>query len=220
MPQELTDDAEITIHLEVKEVSSVDGSQRTMEYDVKKKLNTIINEWKPNKQYTYVISTPQEVELEVTDEVAFEGGYPVKKNLSITNTGLSDTYVRVYLTGAWYVDYVDKNGQEKKILVSDWDNDGEDEDDGEFIWPSAGEPTQSGPNDNNWMVGSDGYYYYIKKVSPGETIEQLFDKYTLTAPAPMANAYLELSVVVQAVYPIDAPAVWPEDILSAIPEFK
>lgn len=211
LPQELTDEAQITIHLEVNATSSLDGSSRTMEYDVTKKLNTIIDEWMPNKQYTYVISTPQEVDIEVTDEVVFEDGYPVKKNLSITNIGLSDAYVRVHITGAWYVNHVDKNGQQQKILVSDWDNDGEDVDDGEFVWPN-GIPNLNSPNANNWMLGSDGYYYYIKKAASGDTIEQLFDKYILKAQAPMAKAYLDLTVVVQAVYPLDAPTVWPSEI--------
>ena len=216
LPQELTDEAQITIHLEVNATSSSDGSSRTMEYDVTKKLNTIIDEWMPNKQYTYVISTPQEVDLEVTDEVVFEDGYPVKKNLSITNIGLSDAYVRVHLTGAWYVNHVE-NGQEKKILVSDWDNDGEDVDDGEFVWPN-GEPKLNSPNANNWILGSDGYYYYLEKAASGDTIEQLFDKYILKAQAPMAKAYLDLTVVVQAVYPPDARTVWPSEILQLLDE--
>ena len=216
LPQELTDEAQIKIHLEVNATSSLDGSSRTMEYYVTKKLNTIIDEWMPNKQYTYVISTPQEVDLEVTDEVVFEDGYPVKKNLSITNIGLSDAYVRVHLTGAWYVNHVE-NGQEKKILVSDWDNDGEDVDDGEFVWPN-GIPNLNSPNANNWMLGSDGYYYYIKKAASGETIEQLFDKYILKAQAPMAKAYLDLTVVVQAVYPPDAKTVWPSEIQEFLPQ--
>lgn len=193
MPQTLSDAAEIKI---VVEFTLGDGTTKR-EYTLTKKLKAFLEAWASGKQYTYVISTPHEVEVTVEDEVVMEGSFPVKKNLTITNTGLADAYLRVAISGAWVVDEKDSSGNDVQIIVSDWKDT-----DGEFTW-SASQPVTGTTNTNNWRLGPDGFYYYMDMLSPGEAAKSLFDTYKLTASAPMPGAYLELSILAQAVYHSD-----------------
>ena len=202
IPQQMPESAKIEVVVEATIKNEVKN------FTLSKNLKEFITEWKQDKQYTIVISTPHEVEVEVTDNVEYEGDYPVKKNLVIKNTGLTEAYIRVAVTGAWMVDD-NTSGTEKKLTVSDWK-----ETDGEFTWPSAGMPTTDSKNSNNWRLGPDGYYYYMMKTSPGQVLGTLFESYKLTAPSPMLGAYLELSILAQAFYVTDAEYVFPTEIFN------
>ena len=214
LPQELSDAAKIEIKVEVKVYDSdEDGNltlNRTTEYTLTKQLNKFLESWNPNKQYTYTISTPHEVEVEITDKVEYEGSYPVKKDLKIKNTGLADAYIRVTLYGAWVVDEI-VDGQTSQLIVSDWKTE-----DGEFTWTDAGEPQVGVVNNNQWTIGEDGYYYYLNKTVPGETIPSPFESYKLTASPPVSGAYLELYVLAQAVYYEDVTYLFPSSLYTSI----
>lgn len=217
MPQNLSDDAtiEITMSVESDNPYYIEGSEdeatkdgkRTNNYTLSKKLKEFTNVWYPNKTYTYVISTPEEVKVEVSDEVVLEGDYPVKQNLKITNVGLSPCYIRVAMIGSWILED-EINGEVKKLIVADWNPTG----DGEFVW-NGNEPAIGSTNANNWRKGEDGYYYYMKEVQRGETLNSLFNKYTLKANPPMVDAYLDLEIVVQAVSYMDVFTAWPEQFV-------
>ena len=214
LPQALADDAIIEIQVEVTTAGSETMRAITRKYVLTKKLKAFIAEWQPNKRYTYTISTPHEVEVKVTDEVDTTGEYPVKKNLVIMNTGLADAYIRISLDGAWMVDD-NTSGTLKQLMVSEWKNTGiDDTDDGTFSWPSAGQPLELETNSNNWRLGPDGYYYYMKKTVPGEQLLPLFDTYTLTAKAPILGAYLEFNVLAQAFYVDDIKDAFPSVIFD------
>ena len=203
MPQTLGDDVTIQINISVtSDDATVSNTTREHQYSISKKLNNFTTEWKSGKQYTYVISTPEEVDVEVNDEIEYVGGNPVKKNLEIKNTGLADACIRVSLVGAWYVD---NNGQH--LVVGEW----KPNEDGSFDWGVA-EPNTTSTNSRSWRKDANGFYYYMKKVSPGKTIDALFDSYTLTGKGPMANSYLELAIAVQAIHIDDAYLVWPEEL--------
>lgn len=227
MPQQLREDAEIVITMSVtsdnplydadKEISDTNQKTRTSEpYTLRVNLNNLHegNPWKPNKKYTYVVSTPEEVKVEVTDEIVYQGDNPVKQNVEIKNTGLSAAWIRVAIVGAWMVDNKDDEGNIQQLIVAEWKTDGE-KPDGKFTWPSD-EPKTATPNANHWLKGNDGYYYYMQEVPRGKTLEKLFTSYELTANAPMANAYLELSIMAQAVLPADRDHIWPEEIVGKI----
>jgi hypothetical protein len=203
LPQELAEDAK----LEIKVVVPVPNSDpaQTREYTLTKNLKTL-GSWAPNKQYTYTITTPQEVAVTVTDKVETIGGYPVKSDLKITNTGLSDAYIRVAIVGAWMVNDIDENNKQRQVMVADW----KPEEDGDFIWSGGVEPKVGVKNSSKWTRDSNGYYYYTDPLRPGKDAPALFDSYTLTATAPMVGAYLELQILVQAVHLVDRDKMFPQ----------
>ena len=199
MPQELPVNATIEIVLKTTRET----------YTLTQTLKQFVATWKPNKKYTYVISSPEDVEIEVTDEVVYEGTNPVKQNLEIKNVGLSEAYIRVAMVGNWVVpknpaatisdEPTDVNDQTQVEIRDSWkDTDGEFE----------GLAIENLKQGDHWHKDPDGYYYYMKPVARGEVISGPFTKYTLTASAPEAGAYLELIVAVQAVYPADAPLMY------------
>lgn len=151
----------------------------------------------------------------MTDEVVMDGIYPVKQNLQIKNTGIADAYVRVAITGSWVVDHATAQGTAKHLIIADWKNSGDPTDDGVFTWASS-QPTKETTNSNLWRLGPDGYYYYMKKTVPGETLKPLFESYKLTASAPMSGAYLNLSILAQGVLDIHADDLFPADIKVAL----
>ena len=205
IPQTITDASQIQITV------SFDGRKHT----ITKQLNQLTQKWLPGKLYTFKISSPDEVKIEVDDKVENDSdGCPVKKDLQIKNAGLTYAYIRVAIAGSWVVDHVN-NGVTSQLIVENWKyTDNPTTDDGEFTWP-AGKPTV-GTTINNWRLGTDGYYYYMKKVAPGETIEPLFDTYKLTAKAPISGAYLELSILAQGVLCEHAELLYPAEILNAL----
>ena len=213
LPQAFAEDSEICIDI------NVDGRS----YPLSKSIKAILGDkasWQEGKQYTFVISTPEEVKVEIDDEVVYEGNYPVKQNLSIKNMGLGDIYIRVALTGSWLVDKI-IGGKEVQATVDSWDK----EIDGIFDW-GAEKPQIGSANSLGWQLGSDGYYYYVGTlkseypkgiVKPGDELPKLFEKYTLTSSGSMPDSYLELAVVAQGVlFSEDLKDVFPDDILSVL----
>lgn len=178
-------------------------------YTIERSLKMMAQAWLPGKLYTFKISSPREVQLEVTDEVVMDGIYPVKRNLQIKNVGIADAYIRVAIAGSWVVDNI-TNSTTSQLIISDWKPS-----DGEFTWP-AEEPVIGQTNANHWRLGSDGYYYYMKKTSPGETLAPLFTSYKLTANSPMSGAYLELSILTQGVLVEQTQELFPADIFQLL----
>ena len=205
IPQTIADDTRLII------VISFEGRK----YTIDKQLKLMTPKWNPGKLYTFRISSPQEVEVQVTDEVVMDGIYPVKQNLQIKNTGIADAYVRVAITGSWVVDHATAQGTANHLIIADWKNSGDPTDDGVFNWASS-QPTKETTNSNLWRLGSDGYYYYMKKTVPGETLKPLFESYKLTASAPMSGAYLNLSILAQGVLDVHAVDLFPAEIKAAL----
>lgn len=197
-----THKAKIEVNLKLTSTSPTNGNPRTKEYPLSKDLEAFGTSWEPDKKYTYVITTPEEVEVKVDDEV--NGN--IKSGLKIQNTGLADAYIRVAIFGSWVV-----QKEEEKVFFAVWS----EEEDGKFSWGATGSKPTTTETKNNWRLGEDGYYYYMKKVERNETLQPLFSTYTLTADAPTADAYLELSIMAQAVSEEDYGLVWPEDIKNA-----
>lgn len=194
MPQQLTDQAEIEINLEVKSKDPNGGAERTNEYTCSLPLNNFTKQWAPGKKYTYVITTPQEVEVSVDDVV--DGA--VKSNLVIKNTGLATAYIRVAIVGSWVIPN-DTADLDDDVVVADWS-----ESDGEF----------AGFNSTEWVRLDDGYYYHMAPVKKGESAAPLFESYKLKN-SPVAGAELDLTIVAQAVLASDVSFAWPQFAAAA-----
>lgn len=181
---------------------SIDGRP----YVLSKPIKGISAEWEADRRYVYVISIPEDVDIEIEDEVSGAE----KKNLVMTNKGFADSYIRAAVVGYWIVEDGDNS-----YVVSDWK-----ETDGEFVRGSGW--------DSYWKLHTDGFYYYKYPLKNGETpTVPLFDTYTLTAESPVVNAQLQLSVMVQSVVAtVLGNGSWPWEVnkgdnwFSATPESK
>ena len=206
VPQGFSNDARIHIYFKVED----------RDYYFNRTLKSIMgsSSWKADMIYTYTISLPEEVKVEVSDNVDGK----VKSGLQIINTGLADACYRVAIMGSWVVESdvtIDGITKTERLIVADWK-----ENEGTFNWgASAG--MSSTQTSNNWRKGTDGYYYYMQPVSRGEELNALFETYTLTASPPMPGAYLELSILAEAAYwksedVNDVSVAWPEDMYNAL----
>lgn len=191
MPQSFTDDiAKINLSLQFPEdiaIAIEPDETYPKIYSISEPLSKFLTTteaaiWEQGKSYTYKISTPQEVKVEINED--FTAGSNIKENVFFTNTGLAPINVRAALVGYWVVKRT-IDGNEKDVIVHMWDP----EDDGVF----------EGLPGTNWQKGKDGYYYYLQVLpTRGSTTEKLFTKYTLTATPPVVGAELILHVCVQA----------------------
>ncbi len=165
---------------------SVDG----VEYTLSKPIKDITDEWVADKKYVYSISIPEEVDIDITDDV----NGAVKDNLKMTNKGLAYSYIRSAVIGYW----IFESGSDEYI-VADWK-----ETDGEFVYGA-------GWNEHWKLNEDDGFYYYKYQLAPGQLpAVPLFESYTVTAVSPVANAKLQLNVMVQAVIASELGKVsWP-----------
>ena len=143
LPQQFTtDDPKIEVKLTID----------TREYTLTKSLKSILGEnasWQEGKKYTFVITTPEEIKVEVDD--ALSSDTRIKSDLEITNTGLAPIYARATIVGNWVVENTDKNGDTQYHIVAGWKTT-----DGIFDWGTGGEPTTSTAI-RNWQKGNDGY---------------------------------------------------------------
>lgn len=192
IPQEFDEDAVVQINIKVF----------GRPYTIEKKMSEIHESWDPNKKYVYVISTPEEVDVEITDDVTDDN--MTKQNLRIQNTGLSDAYIRVSVTGEWKRI---QNGIQ--VIVAGWNSGnaftgGTDHGDGIFTGLDI---------DENWFYNTeDDFFYHRNIVKINDLASTLFESYTLNDVPPFADAYLELSIIVQAIKTPES--FWPESAVQ------
>lgn len=135
------------------------------------------NTFKPSKVSCAVVEnggTP------VTGSVTDTGN--VKENVQIKNTGDTDAYIRV-------------------AVVVNWASA-----DGSCVWaqkPADDDYTITYNLSNGWFNGGDGFYYYSKAVSPGESTSVLIDKAKQLLAAPKGTDgtqyYLSIEIVASAI---------------------
>ena len=197
MPQSFTDDeAKINLSLQFPEGIALEpGKTYPKTYSISEPMSKFLTTtdaaiWEQGKSYTYKISTPQEVEVEINED--FTAGSNIKENVFFTNTGLAPINVRAALVGYWVVKRT-IGGNEEDVIVHMWDP----ENDGVF----------EGLPGTNWQKGKNGYYYYMQVLpTKGSTTELLFSKYTLTTTPPVVGAELILNICVQAsITDVDKP---------------
>lgn len=158
---------------------------------------------------------------------AFKGSW--KDEVTITNTGNTDAYIRAAIVGQWRD--TESNKQDDIIfgfrdeinnlyIVESWYQDqfgpNAQHKHGEFVGlagykdsSNATGANNSGGNPfNGWTLCTDGFYYYTTAVEPGGTTTDLFKSYTLKqAPTPTAESailpisriYFTLEIATQAI---------------------
>ncbi|MBR4479525.1 MAG: hypothetical protein IKO88_05920 [Bacteroidales bacterium] len=158
--------------------------------------------------------TTQEVIDSVTGDTAEVDSYygSTKTNVTITNTGNTDAYIRAAIIGQWldadgnpvfgFTDYT-----HEIALVDSWYQDQfvtKKHEHGEFEGLVGYDSNYSG----DWVLGEDGYYYYTQIVPAGQSIpstDPLFTKYTVKeCPAvsiagAIKNVYFVLEIATQAI---------------------
>lgn len=179
IPQTLGDAAKLILSF------SISGQ----EYSLEKSFKEIIAAWEADKKYVFTIGLPDEIEVEVEDQVVGA----VKQDVTITNTGSSPGYVRAAIIGYW----VNNKGD----VTMPWL-----ESDGEFDWGNEW--------NQYWKKGSDGFYYYLHPVpAKTATAYPLFDTYTLNTSTNIGTNHafltLELNIAVQIIMEKDKD-LWPE----------
>ena len=153
--------------------------------------------WLAGKYYTYKL-TYNGIEISVDDNV--DGN--VKDSVVIKSTAASTVkcYIRALIIGNWHQNLGTTSEPVPGAVMAPWSLS-----DGTFV----GLPTTVGTAVNNWVLGADGYYYYVYPVYPDTetgtdakgqgTPDKLFTSYTAPEDAPVAGTYLNLSIVAQAV---------------------
>lgn len=229
IPQTISDKVTLTIKYTVNE----QDYEWTVDFGKVIKLKTGSNiTWNAGELRTYTIKI-DDVNVMIEDNVDIVGPKDVtvtptsgdpfiyksyegssKSNVSISNTGNTDAYIRAALIGQW----LDENGDpvfgftdytaQQVVLVDSWYQDqfvNKTFKHGKFEGLVGYDSNYSG----NWVYDStDGYYYYTQVVPAGESIpsnDPLFTKYTVgEAPAvavagQVKNIYFVLEVATQAI---------------------
>ena len=152
--------------------------------------------WEAGKYYKYRL-TYNGLEISIDDEV--EGNE--KKNVEIRSTANSTVkcYIRALIIGNWHQNLGTESDPVPGDIMAPWSIDNN-----AFTDPAL--PADVGEvSASNWVLGSDGFYYYKYPVYPDtetggeEEPDKLFGTYTAPATAPVEGTYLNLSIVAQAV---------------------
>ena len=172
----------------------------------------------PNTILTTIDGT-KEIKDKNGNTVLYTAYGGTKSDVTITNTGNTDAYIRAALIGQW----LDENGNPvfgftdytagRVELVDSWYQD-------QFVThngyhgyfvdlPGYQNTKQDSSFDNplnNWYLNSDGYYYYKEIVPAGEPVpDDLFTSYTVSkSPAVLVagavkNVYFRLEISTQAI---------------------
>lgn len=200
IPQPMTEDVTLTIKYTYGSDTEQEG---ILEFG--KALNGIT--WKAGELRTYTIRV-DDVNVKIEDTVTIGSGQTTtytddkgnthtiyggtKSGIAITNTGNTDAFIRVAITGQW----VDADGapvfsftdftQEDIILdIASWYDDQFGAGGGVFgVFDGLVGYTKNGKTgagNTGWVKGKDGYYYYTTKVAPGAaTGTAPFNSYTVT----------------------------------------
>lgn len=163
-------------------VFSINGT----EYTLSKEFNTFITQWEPDKKYIFTIGLPDEIDVEIEDQV--DG--VVKKNVKIQNTGITVGYIRAAIVGYW----INPGGLVGEML---------EEEDGTYVWGSEW--------NQHWKRGSDGFYYHLQPVEHYDYTYPLFETYTLNEEHKDSHdkQILEMNIAVQII-PTTEKDLWPE----------
>ena len=157
-------------------------------YIMEKPMKEIIAAIAADKHYIFTIGIEKdEVGVTVDDEVVDK----VKKNVTITNTGIASGYVRAAIVGYWL--------RSEDIMIP-WSVDDE----------TTGKLTKGTDWATYWVKGTDGYFYYKQELKRGQQTYPLFVTYELTAgAAPVEGALLEINILAQIVHVNYWPSEWP-----------
>ena len=212
--QTITDGLKLTVTYEIE----VNGTRKeyTNELELGKLLRAQTSgknvEWKAGQLRTFTLK-PDEVDITIEDHVSgFE-----KTDVTITNIGNVDAYIRAMIVANWWGTVETATGTDTGIATGYTS-----EAHTEFVpmWKREGTTGDNyggvfeGLPGANWVLGQDGYFYYKNKVAPGEeTGDKFFIKYSLDTqahPVPeiwyidgsvkqYQNVFLRMEIPVQAI---------------------
>ena len=226
--QKLTSATKLTVTFQVE----VKGNRKTYTRELNLGELTNNDEWKAGQLRTFTLK-PNEVDIDIHDEVS---GYK-KDNVQIRNTGNVDAFIRAMIVANWW----GFAGNEEGVAMGYVDDQGSD-----FVtpWSMSWNASASKYMDNyggvftglpvpgatsDWVLATDGYFYYTKAVPPGkltgepEAAKPLFNEYNLDATAvpdiyyldgsvkPYNKVYLKMEIPVQAIEAkenVDWDAAW------------
>ena len=197
IPQEIDDKVTLEVTFRVKTEDTQDGQEITHEIAFGEKLNEGRTDklvWKAGQLRTYTLK-PYDVAVRIFDDMT---GLK-KSDLHVTNTGNVDEYVRMMVIGNWYgweteedmnsgkepdimVGYTTNGADGTNVMVDPWFR--EDEVYGQYFDDSfkGGRPA-AGRTD--WVRGTGSYFYFTKKIGPGEVVEET----TESATQPLFKSY-------------------------------
>lgn len=121
----------------------------------------------------------------VNVDIAEDFDGTTKENVAIENTANTPVYIRATVLFAW----TDGSG---RVLAD--------------IPQENTDYTLAVGVRNNWVLGSDGYYYYTKPVAPGKETTNLLDTLTKTATGT-SEKVLSVTIAAQAVQASPSEAV-------------
>jgi len=219
IPQEITASLVVDVTIKVwggsemqdEQVITLDLGKKILEQVAAGKETNKV--WKAGQLRTFTLK-PDLVDVEIEDKVSgFE-----KTDVNITNTGNVDAYIRAMIVANWWGNAGGEIGiatgytsSEHTAFVQMWKRSGTTGDNYGGVF--------EGLPGSNWVLASDGYFYYTVKVAPGATIgednetDRLFKKYSLDTeanPVPQiwyldgtmkqyTNVFLQMEIPVQAI---------------------
>lgn len=177
IPQPLSDASKFVMTF------SIEGREYTLE----KAFNTILSSWEADKKYVFKIGLPDEIDVDIEDQVEEF----VKKNVTIQNTGIATGYIRAAVVGYWVSNSTGR-------ICDPWRAD-----EGTFVYGADW--------NSKWKKGTDGFYYHLEPVEHNAFTYPLFTTYTINdnAKGQHADHTLEIDLAVQII-PVSEKALWPE----------
>ena len=167
--------------------------------------------WNAGELRTFTFKL-NDVNLKIEDKVELKNATDtdnpykesVKSDVTITNTGNTDSFIRASIVGQWLdaetgdIIFGFRDEINELYLVESWYED-------QFVNDTYSAETSHGkfeglpgykkaanfkPDEDDetygWVLCEDGYYYYTKPVAPNGTTSALFDSYTLkNVPKPI-----------------------------------
>lgn len=203
VPQAITNSLTLTVTFNIS-VGTTVGEDVTLTLDLGKKIvaqsSDLNKEWKAGQIRTFTLK-PEMVDVDITDDVS---GF-VKNNVQIRNTGNVEAYIRAAIVASWYG--LNDSGEDgiavgfssnaHTAFIQPWQRTSLTADNFGGVF--------TGLPGTDWVLKSDGFFYYTKSVAPGEVIPSpLFTQYSLDTtahPAPRiwylstTNGYQEFSNV-------------------------
>lgn len=122
--------------------------------------------------------TVGQVDTDITENIATIQ----KKDIYVKNTGDMEAYVRAAVAMTW----VDSEGEPV----------------GSAALPAL--PMSLG---NNWVLGSDGHYYYTKPVAAESSTDTPIFTDAITEPEPPDGCHLQVTILAEAIQSTPADAV-------------
>lgn len=111
----------------------------------------------------------------------------VKKDVSIKNTGDTQAYIRAYVNITWMDQANNKVYASKPVSSKDY----------QIVYTN-----------NDWILGSDGYWYYKSAVDPNETTTDLIKSCELLTTAEIPEGYqLSVEIICSAIQSTPTKAV-------------